>query len=243
MNQQDKIDAYLLGRLEGEELKIFLENLEADSKLAEEVVLQKQLMAGIRTFGHDRMKAKLNKIHQEVMAETDAATQREQWLRIAVVTVGLLLLGLILWMLLKPDKHEHLYARFYQPYSAALTSRDGDGSKELTEASFYYKDGAFDKAAELLPGVIEKIPDNPEIRLALGICYLEAGALDEAGETFEAVLQSNDPLFRDHGRWYRALTHLKAGEKDACQRILQTLATDPNADHHEEAQELLRELL
>lgn len=235
------IDDYLLQRMKGEELAAFERRLAENPALAEAVRQQKLAMQVLDSMGDLRMKERVAKLHQQALAQQPAP--RRLWaVRISIAASLALLLGLSVWLWLRPASPAQLYAAYYQPYKLGLGSRNTDADQLLAAAAKQYATGDF---AAALPGFQSAMAANPsdlKLRLATGICQLELGQYDEALSNFQRIVDANDPLYTEQAQWYSAMTQLRRNDPQAAKASLATIASSPGNYFAEKAKTILAEL-
>ena len=64
---QGKIDKYMRNQMDEQERAAFEQALKNNPQLAEELAIQQDLIAGVRTLGNRGMKKQLKQMHDEVM--------------------------------------------------------------------------------------------------------------------------------------------------------------------------------
>ena len=113
------------------------------------------------------------------------------------------------------------------------------GSKLVVPlADEYKKRGLPDDAVEVLLKTMERLPDYPAARVALGKIYIDKGMLAEAREEFEKVVKLTPDNLLAHKRL--AEIYKKQGEDDrAVEQCVIVLGLNPD---DEEAQKALQEL-
>ncbi|GJM32195.1 MAG: hypothetical protein DHS20C18_11960 [Saprospiraceae bacterium] len=234
---EDQIDDYLLGRLQGESLRAFQEQLDTDTELAKELGIRKELLQQIDDLGDQQMKARISEVHQLQLKQM----KQYKLIQRSLILFFLLLLLAILgwWFLGRAPKNEILYQQHYQAYALNFGSRDQAANPGLLSAGAAYKQGDFANALTLFQNILTQAPNNTKIRLAIGLCQQELQQYDQALQSYTPLIEKDDPLYGDQARWYTALIHLHQGNREECINLLQQLANASSADFHEEAVELL----
>ncbi|MEM9920503.1 MAG: tetratricopeptide repeat protein [Bacteroidota bacterium] len=236
------IDQYLMHQLDDESRHKFEQQLAADSDLAEAVELRRILVRGIRTQSRDQLKQRLQRIHQTHQSSSKPKSRGFLYILIAVGLIAAILLALFLLRPAPPEPAK-LYATYYQPYQVTLGSRDlNSDSPQIAQVESLYQSGQYQAAKSLFESLLAADPSNGMLQLGLGICQLEEGQLEPATTTFQAIIDQNNPQFKDQGRWYLALTLIRSNQAEQAKSLLEQLAQDPDADHHRDAQTLLQEL-
>lgn len=239
---KDRIDDFLLDRMSLEEKNAFEAALERDADLRKAVDAQSKLIHGMAAFGRRQLKAELQDIHQELYAAPQQPRIRSasrSWAAIAA-TIALLLAAGLWWFWPSPSPQQW-YADYYQAYELQWSQRS-QTDKTLAQIAQLYQDKAYAAALPRFQALLAEQPNQPQLQIAAGICLLELNQPQAALPYFEAIRQSNDLLLKDQATWYAALAHLKLEDLPRTRSLLQSLTTDPSADHHTEAQTLLKKL-
>ncbi len=244
----NKIDDYLLNRLNETEEQAFQKEMAENQALATAVQQQQKIIEGIEAHGRAAFKTYLKAIHQDVIetpktpVSLPAKTNNFRKIIFWIIAGGILLLSL-LWFL-KPNDHkiEQLYAQHYAPYELKMQSRDTDTDTLWIAAQALYKDKAYAKALPLFEALLEKQPTNILAQLGAGTCLLEINEPSKAIRYFDRILNSNDVLYKDQAQWYNGMAYLKLNDVEAAKKIFEALASTPSADHHDAAKAILQQL-
>lgn len=246
--QDHLIDDYLLGRLGPQEVQAFEQQLAQDPALATELAERRQLVQAIQYQGNQDLKARLGSIARQVAQDDEQARPRPHLMRgkpwrIAAATAAAIALCIIVYQLLSgPPNPQALYAAYYQPYALSLGSRGEPVDASLALAASYYQSGKYAAAIPLFEQARASQPTNGMLKMALGLCYLNTGNLPPSRAAFAELIEQKDPYFEDLAHWYTALGYLRGGQPSEALPHLQVLASEPGADQHPQAVELLREL-
>ena len=235
------IDEYLLNRLEGPALTAFEQQMSQDKALADEVALQRQLLAAVDALGDLRMKERVQRIHKTEMERPTPNQESKKTGKWAILVVLLLLTAFGLWMVLRPKQQApaQLYAAYYEPYDLSFGSRSTDAEQLLADAGTRYKAGNYAQALPLFEKAFANTPNDSKTRLAIGICQMEIGEFDQALTHFNALINANDPIFGEQAIWYAALAHLHKNNTEDCKKLLETLVKEPDSKYYEKAAQLL----
>jgi len=244
LDQNQKIEDYLQNKLNAEERAAFEKQLSMDDGLKQEVELLSVVMKGVKKSGKDQLKNRLQKIHNAQTQTTPATKTRRLWPMVAGIaaSIALLIVGGIFMKNQKADP-QMAFESFYQPYSLKLASRDATtDNKEYLKINELYFNKKYKAALPLLENALLTDPTNAGLQLATGICHLELNQLEAARLNFLAILKSKNSRWMDKANWYLALSYLKAGKIPEMKSALDSILKNPDADHHNEAKELLRAL-
>lgn len=240
----DKIERYLQQDLKGDELEAFERQLRTDPDLATEVQLLKDVKNGIA--GKIRFEetktdwnANLEKLGSEFFDQPPATAKTIPiWRRPVVAVIAMAAAVALLLMLWQPWQPS-LYDRYARHPVLALSERSAGNALDMVTMENAFNTRQYEQAASLLENYLITDPDDPEIRLFLGISYLELEQFDRALPVFTALHEGNS-AFKDLGTWYLALTHLRQGQRQEATGYLQQIP--PASDQYPRAQDLLRDL-
>ncbi|MBC8173463.1 MAG: hypothetical protein H7X71_06100 [Chitinophagales bacterium] len=243
---QDLIDRFLRGEMTSQEKNSFLQQVDADTELKAEFLLQQEIYKGLHYAGNTALKMRLNKMHNEMppvvivhsKPETKIISMKMLWRAAAVI---LLFLIPAYFFFFNSPSADRLYKQYYTAYETNLTARGSNEALLLEIDDLYHTEdyaGALKKInmysnADTIPA---------QLLLMKGICEMETGNDKAAHETFNVIIERNDMYHTDHALWYTALLELRAGNKEKCKELLHQLLAGSNPDHEVEAKELLRKL-
>jgi tetratricopeptide (TPR) repeat protein len=142
---------------------------------------------------------------------------------------------LLLVLVLQPWQKD-LYSRFAQHPRAELTARDGSGTLPTGARAFNNKE--YEVALDAFTQHLAKEPQDIEVRLYQGICYLELDRAEEAKHNFRELLKSS--ASKDIGAWYMGLSHLKQKNIDSTSWYLNQISEA--SEYYSKASRLLKKL-
>lgn len=129
-----------------------------------------------------------------------------------------------------------LFAQYYQTPEFTAASK---GIRHMMALKSVYEDSDFETAIRLL----EKVKQNPKLRVYLGICHLEMEQASQAIPLFESLLSETEVEVKHQATWYLALSHLKKGDVASCRTALTKLNGYPaNSPFKQKGHELLGKL-
>lgn len=250
----ERIERYLLGEMEGQELQEFSRSLSEDQGLATEVELQRVIMEAVREEDTFRFQQTL----KEIQAEKDEKGTGRRRLPVrrhlsVAASIAILLLAayFIYGSLNAPPSPQELFAQYFEipdaedilppePSSRGedSTMADNPPGDGWSRAKDLFRDKQYAAALNQLRGVSPpEGPANAEFYFQLGILFLINGQPEQA-------LQSWEQLEPDHSyalKWYRAMALLQLERRPEAKGVLRELAQIENP-WQEQAAELLGEL-
>lgn len=232
-NDEELIDKYLLGRLNGNALEEFRKKLADDPALRAELESQQVLFTGIRQTGRAQWKEQLELLHAD-MQRTEApprrlhAVKRGFWLAAAVCL--LVLSGIWLVVNRAGNGDDRLFQEYFTPYpvlAGTTRSADSPNATPLQTAVSKYAAGDYAESIRLftaIPGI-----EKDEMTLFyLGNAYLGNNEAGLAEEVFRKYL-ANYHRLAPESKWYLCLALLKQEKKEAAKRALRELASEDNS--------------
>lgn len=238
MENLRKIEMYLKGELEEDDLWEFKRALETDPQLAHDLhayIELKRVM--VQTKKIDLMQ-KLDDIRK-------SETKKTRFLGLPVysaIAAALLLLATIgggILLNYSGNQHQQLFEQYYAAESGSFGLRSDNSTIEQTVAQGLksYEEGDFKNAID----AFNKAPDNLMGKLYRGLSMIELGKYDLAIGDFESIINHNDNLFVDQAHWYLALTYLKLDQTDKAEEQFSLIAADRSV-YRTKAQKILQDL-
>ncbi len=234
----NKIEAYLMGKLKGKELSEFKKQLKNDAPLAEEVKIQRQLIEQVESMGALKMKDQLLVIKEQLQ------NRRRRLIRsmiglVAAAAIALIFVGSQFFG--DTVTSQDLFGQHYQAYQLPFGSR-AEGQEEIHRIGTFYHTRKYEQALPLLQQVLAENPNDSRSRLAIAICQLELQQIEEAQQSLQVLIDREDPLYLDQAHWYMALAALLQDQVATCRKHLILLSGNPRSTRFKEAQELLKQL-
>ncbi len=241
----EQIDDYVSGNLPAEAQAVFEQQLRADPQLAEAVALHRDMLTGFRRAIR-RDVDRESEVDRERKAHYARLEQQAARRNRAVVPLWLtgiaasLVLGAGVY-LLTGDKHDKLFAAYYQPYMAAATERGGTATDAKAQALQAYENGAYERAATLLSSCAGAPSPDAECLFFAGLSSLALSRLPEAERHLLQVVTLPPNDYAGRARWYLALAYLKDDQPGKAEPLLRELQGQ-GGFYGKKATELLKEL-
>jgi len=246
----EQIDDYIMGRFDEKNKSKFELAMSSDAGLMARLKERKEFILGIEAYHETAFKDKLKNIHKTAFGETTIANkpgtapakQRSlmPWIA-AVASIAALLIFVFMCFNDSAMTPEKLYAANFEHYELSLIQRD-ETNTELLRLDDLYSQRNYKEALPIFESMIKATENASQLQLGLGISKMELGQTTEALLHFKSILDSGDLLYKDQANWYSALAHIKNNDLEKAQVFLQQLTADQNADHYDEAEQLLRQL-
>jgi len=242
----EQLDQYLMGRFSQKNQTQFDQALNVDQVLNGRFNERKSLMQGISAFHAHDLKARLKKIHQDNFEQTSLKVVAKRrslapWMA-AAATVAFLVIALMWLNNSSTMSSSQIFASNFEPYELSMSQRSEGGDATLIKLEQLYKSGQYEEALPMFKTLIDQNDQNIHLKLGAGISELALEKPEEALPYFEAIIERGDFLFEDHAVWYTALAYLKMDNQEQAKTFLEKLAADTEADHHQDAIEVLKAL-
>lgn len=253
MNLSDQdhyyIDLYLMGLLKSPDLEQFQDRLKKDEAFAESVAKQVLMIQALKEQERRQTKQELQKIYNQFKSRPPSNSNRFK-LSIYFGTAAVILLLLtLLWVSNKQEsKQAELFTQYYSPFPTRPLTRDGNNyqnqderKEKIWQAVKFYNAKNYQNALTIFLSITKHQGTSKRYHLMIGSCYLSLNEYSKAEIWFESVLNSSDPLIKNHGEWYLALTYLAQSKQKEATYFLQSLSQKESA-YQNEAKALLKKM-
>ena len=247
----DKINHYLDGEMNREEMNAFEEQMQQDTELQNEVALIKDVNETLKIKLHPgesemALRNSLQEINSEFFSKiTEQAKiiplSRRKWVT-AIAAVFIMALILTVW---QPWKKEDLYKQYASIQIPGITERGTPADSLLKLAVENFNNKKFAAAIPSFESILKDSAQRPADSQNAFVQYYYAIALLQNGETEKsraqlAGLYNGISLFKYDAAFYMALSYLKEKNKPDCKEWLNKIPTD--AGPYSKAQELNKKL-
>jgi len=235
---ENNFDAFILGTLPEKERAAFEARLKEDPAFKEKFIEHERAVAGIRLDAREELREELNRIHDKKDRKSPSGNviKFKSFLPWAAAAAILLLIGF--WFLQPTSTPPNLVAQYYQPYTLKVGLRNNGGQEALLQIDDLYAKGEYAQVIPLLTDYLKDHPTENTLRLALAISLFEDRKVKSAMQELSRIEASNDPFLVDQVSWYKALMLIDSNKPRQAKSLLNKLAKNPEADHHEKAAEL-----
>ena len=217
--ENERIDKYLLNKLEDLERKAFEADLKSDASLKELTEQRKVLISGIRSGFSTELKARLQR--DDLRNKQLLRTRRIQYISgIAAVII----IGLFSQVYLSRIKNDstRIYSEYYKTYPniSSPISR----SIENDDSPFYhYETANFEQALVGFNLKLNKTPDNDTVLFYAGISSMELVKYNEAINYFKRVGDIDQSIFTRPANWYLSLAYINLNNYEMAAEYLNNL--------------------
>jgi len=234
------IQSYIDGTMPPKERTRFEQQLQSDPELAEIFKAYQGIELTMRGGEQETaLRQSLQQLQKKYSSEKTGIrrTMFSGW-RVAAAAILIVVIGALTWFLLQRPTGD-LYRTYAVHTRLDESFRSGINDSLALAASKAFNAGQYAQSATLLQQYIAKDTSDLQMKLALGISYLEQDRFEEAKTIFSNIYTSESVL-ADKALWYLALTYLKQKRYAQCRMTLSAIA--PGADVYDEAQELLKDI-
>ncbi|HNS17637.1 MAG TPA: tetratricopeptide repeat protein [Bacteroidales bacterium] len=237
------IERYLSGEMDEAGASDLLSRMKEDTVLAEEFRFDQRLSDALNDEDLLEFRAKLMELMQDSRQKKSVVrTLFANPYRIAAAASVILLVAAAYFLFLMPQhpSNEKLFSSYYDSdHPLRMTRRSGT---ELVEALRSYQDRDFTVAIEQFNKILQTDSDNSAVRFYAGICYIEAGQLENATAYLSEIAGNPNSLYKKPAEWYLALCYLKVNRTEDAIALFQKIANDQIHDYQKDADKILTEL-
>ncbi len=245
------IEKYLTKKMKQDELEWFIEEMEANPSLAEEVQMHEDIGKAILNEETLDFRAQISNLFEKEENKKPVKARKSKSLsipvavRVAVASLAaLIMMGSGIYMYnnrtIAPDK---LFEMYYEPYEGLTNVRSSTSQMTdmLVTAMHKYENSEFESALLLFETVLASDSENVTSRFYSGISYMETERYGVARNTFSGIINHDDNLFIEHAEWYLGLCYLKTGHDEQARKLFTAIA-DGNGYYSRNATRLMRNL-
>ncbi|GGG80874.1 hypothetical protein GCM10007415_11750 [Parapedobacter pyrenivorans] len=240
------IDAYLTGKLEGDELHK-VEKLRAeDPVFREELQFRQQAAKAFARNEHERLKSRLQSLTDEEQSPETTISGQESRLTWWYAAASILLIGtigLFYWSNQPVRTSSELYSIHFTPYPNIVMPivREATDTDVLTRAYANYEKGNYERAYILFAQLIGDGNADAETVFYQALSAMQLNRYKEATTLLSTYLDSPGTKLMRQAQWYLSLAYIKMGETESAINLLEQLAVS-NGYKQTEAKVLIKEL-
>lgn len=213
----EKIEQYILGKMDIEAQKAFEIELSNNQQLQDEV---EEVRLQIQAIEEASFKDELDQIHASMSADgtqvvpmSSAPVKRKaNWWAIAAAFIGIV--GLGIWFVNRAPSHEQLYAQYFKPDPGLVTPMGNTDNYEFYRAMVDYKQEKYEAAFDRWNKIYPNKPNNDSLNYFMGMSLMALEKSDEAIPYLEKVSETDQSVFQNEMSFYLGLAELKNGNTD-----------------------------
>lgn len=227
----ERIERYLLGRMDAAEHAEFVRLLSTDETLSDEVALQRQLMGAIEV-GTFRASGTTEQGGQT----TPVIRKLGSYWRYVATAVFVIGVGIAGWWFYNQQtvSKADLYATYFRPDAGLPVVMSNDSAQYFfNEGMVSYKEGNYEDAIGVWEQLVAEKGVTDTLHYYIGVAYLNMDSNAEASSYLVSISENEHSVFREKAIWYLALIKLKEKDYVHAKRLLMKLS------EKEEAVELL----
>ncbi len=211
----ERIEAYLLGRMDATEQTSFELEMKEQEWLRDEVSLQRKLLAAVEAGAYFAS----NPFAQEAKVRP-MFRKRRTWYIAAAIVLIVSSTGLILW---QQTREKDLYARYFQSDPGLPVVMSSTDAYSFYDGMVSYKEGQFNDAIAKWETIGRMQGYSDTLQYYVGMAHIQIAKYTEAVTPLQAVAENNESAFHEKATWYLALVYIKLGDKASAARWLKSI--------------------
>ncbi len=242
-SEREKIELYLLDKMDDAARQAFEQRMASDKELARKVKLEEEALQLLDAIGDQKMKARMDRIHEEVIGRSTPKNRVKSFLVPLVVFMAIL--GMVYYLMVynsnSSAEPKVLYAQYYESYPISLANREEGDDLKIQQVNALYKNEEYQKVLPILDELILENSDA-KLQIAAGISALQTGAYQKALSHFDLLIDNEDPLYINQAKWYAAMTALQLKNTSLATNYLQSLVDSDSNFKKQESLDVLDRL-
>jgi hypothetical protein len=238
LERRNLIERYLNGALSAEELQAFEQRMKENRLFAEEIYAHRDVISGIDYYFRLELKRKLVEEEENLLRP---AVTTQQMLGIAA-SVALLLVAVYLFKgnSINP---ESTFKAYFSPYPAnfAMAVMVNDSAMKGSSAMKLYEKGSYEDALYAFDIQVEQSKNYEAPLFYSAVTLLKLKRIKDANSRLKLLI-NRESSYSEAARWYLALSYLRSGRFEVCEKLLQQVASSKSNEYHDKAHRLLQEL-
>lgn len=206
----EKIESYLLNRMDEEERIVFENQMTLDTELYYEVQLQKELIDAIQ-LGALRESLEEIKYQENKRDEESIDTQPNRYWYAMAASV-LALVAITVWMFNKTDPQEKIFAEYVEYDPGLPIPMSTSANYNFFDAMVDYKNEMYEKAISKWRVLLLDDPENDTLNYYIGSAHFVLQDYEQAIPYFIKVAALESPEFHAKSEWYLVLSWIRTGQ-------------------------------
>ena len=234
----DKLDKYLFNRPAEKDFKKIID---ADEALASEYKFRKKIIEEFEEAEVLNVRERLNAIHNKI-EQPKKSVKKKYYVLLILLLASIIIGAIFISKISKPaEDNSVLYATHFTPLALESNERNAAAASDVKDFATAYSNQSYAEAIRSIDKLLLE-DDLPKWRMYKVVCLMQLNNLESAATELNQIIASGDIIYRDQAIWYQALIALKQNEIEQAKSKLSILSADPEADYHNEAIQLLKEL-
>lgn len=247
----DKIEAYLSGEMTETEATTFDKEVATNKELAAavdrhllahdaiEVMIEDNLRAEMKDWSAAENKNKEAKIHQLGQKKESGGKVRRLVYRLAAAASVALVVGFFGLQFSNTNYSNTALSAGAYNFDLSATRSTNTAQNPLATGLKAYEAANYTAAIQFFQNIPTANPQYSEAQYYLGHSLYQNKDYDQAINTFEKVIRSNDVRYKEAAEWYQVVNYVAAKkEGNDFTRLLNQLVTDEGHPYHKNAVEL-----
>ena len=212
----ERIERFLLGVMDQEELMRFEAECGRDPLLQNEVSLQRKLMASVES-GSIPIPIPMEG-RQDMDSDSVHLLRQFRWYAAAASVV--LILGIWFWGF-RQTPEEKLFVTYFVPEAGLMTPMGVTDNFVFNDAMVDYKQEEYHTAIEKWRPLWEQEPANDTLNYFIGVAYLALGRSESSISYLEKTTMIEESVFIREAWYYLGMAHLKMGNRPQAKAALE----------------------
>ena len=229
----ERIERFLLGKMETNERNIFENELETSPEFRAEMESQRDLIRAIEIGG---LKESLEEIHNKTILKDESRPSRNNWFAIAAGLAAII--SVAIWAVNYQSTNEELFAQYTTTDPGLPVPMSASANYTFHDAMVDYKAEKYDKAIEKWTALLGDNEKNNPLNYYIGAAHFNQENYAEALPWFEKTLNDPSSSFHAKAQWYEVLSWLKM---DDTQKVLATVSL-PDSPYKDRIESIQQEL-
>ncbi len=225
---ENQIEQFIDGELEGEELKIFLAELNVNSDLKAEVALRQNVNVSIGEKDVFTLRDKLDQVKLDLESKEirsivpETRIEYSSWWR-AGVAVAVILIAFAGFMGKNMGNTSQSYDDCFQAPQWAPERTVASDMGVLQQANSFFANGEYEKAIVLYNQAIQEKDEKFVFQFYKASTLQNLEKYEEAIPEYTRVIDHGDNIFVEEAEWYKALCYIKLDEKEEARKQLMAI--------------------
>jgi tetratricopeptide (TPR) repeat protein len=244
LDYSEFIERFLDGEMGEQELIWFKKELEQNPALQQEVNLRRKVNLAIADERMMFLKDQLEEAYHSLEKGRETVTPAKA----RPLVTGAVLLSVfagaivLISVFLRNPSNEKIFDKYYKPYESTLIFRSSDMEhSDLKEAMQKYQHGDYKGALVLFEKIVKDDPSKTGLNFYSGISHMEEKNYDDAGQSFNKVIQDRYNIFYEQAEWYLALCYLITDKDEKAAGMFEKIATG-NGYYRKQAKKVLNRI-